>query len=95
MAPEEVVEVFDSLPFGDDAAETQIAPDLCNAALERFHTEQPPSADSDDCPEDVVIWQHPSYPSLSSLMYCHPLGIKNGFGLFSEVGLESSPRWTV
>lgn len=89
------MEVFDSLPFGDDAAETQIAPDLCNAAVDRFYHEQPPSPDSDDCSEDVAIWQHPSCPSLSSLnlyMFCHPIRVKNGFG-FSNVFEVLSLVW--
>ena len=37
--------VFDSLPFGDDAAETQIAPELCADAAQRFYDTEPPIAD--------------------------------------------------
>ena len=39
--------VFDSLPFGDDAAETQIAPELCADAAQRFYDTEPPIADFD------------------------------------------------
>eukprot|EP00435_Cladocopium_sp_Y103_P073862 s66_g45.t1 len=68
LTSEKPVEVFDSLPFGGDTVDTQIAPDLCNAAAERFYNEDPPPADSDDSPDDVVIWQHDSCPSLFWLL---------------------------
>ena len=46
--------MFDSLPFGEETAETQIAPELCEAAAERFYQQEPQVSDFDS--PDIVLW---------------------------------------
>lgn len=50
----DIVMVHDSLPMATDFAETQVAPELCEDAMNRFMNETPPVADFNS--PDPVLW---------------------------------------